>query len=278
MNRREFLSGCGFGLAGLAAAETGVAAAMTFPVRSAREVAADLVIVGGGLGGCAAAMAALERGLTVVLTETTDWIGGQLTSQAVPPDEHPWIERFGCTASYRRLREGIRDHYRRVYPLRAEAAAERDLNPGAGRVSKLCHEPRVALAVLEEMLAPHRSAGRVTVLLRHRPVEVSADGDHVRSVVLEDHEGGRHTVEAAYVLDATEDGDLLQRGDLPAARIDHVVHVVAARRERYGGIAHFCGRHDLHVTRRRHLSEPQAAALFIGHHVRDVAAILRDGG
>lgn len=27
------------------------------------------------------------------------------------------------------------------------------LNPGQGNVSRLCHEPRVALAVLEEMLA-----------------------------------------------------------------------------------------------------------------------------
>src|SRR6478735_3961869 len=154
MNRREFLSGCGFGLAGLIAADTGVAAAMGFPVRSALEVAADLVIVGGGLGGCAAAMAALERGLTVVLTETTDWIGGQLTSQAVPPDEHPWIEQFGCNARYRKLRQEIRDFYRRNYPLSAEALDNPRLNPGNGGVSKLCHEPKVALAALSAMLAP----------------------------------------------------------------------------------------------------------------------------
>jgi len=61
----------------------------------AREMAADLVIVGGGTGGCAAALAALRNGLTVVMTEETDWIGGQFTQQAVPPDEHPWIESFG---------------------------------------------------------------------------------------------------------------------------------------------------------------------------------------
>ena len=47
-----------------------------------RERAADLVIVGGGLGGCAAALAACGAGLRVILTEPTDWIGGQLTSQA----------------------------------------------------------------------------------------------------------------------------------------------------------------------------------------------------
>src|SRR5699024_108159 len=73
------------------------------------ELRTDIVVVGAGLGGIAAAIAAAERGARVVLTEEHPWIGGQLTSQAVPPDEHPWIEQFGATARYRRLREGIRD-------------------------------------------------------------------------------------------------------------------------------------------------------------------------
>jgi hypothetical protein len=47
------------------------------------------------------------------LTEETAWVGGQLTSQAVPPDEYPWIEEFGATARYRELRKGIREYYRR---------------------------------------------------------------------------------------------------------------------------------------------------------------------
>src|ERR1700755_889682 len=128
-----------------------------------RELAGDVVIVGGALGGVAAALAALRAGRTVILCEETDWIGGQLTAQAVPPDEHPWVEQFGTTATYRALREGIRSYYRQWYPLRAEALGLAELNPGAGRVSKLCHEPRVALAVLEGMLAPYRAAGLLTV-------------------------------------------------------------------------------------------------------------------
>src|SRR5690606_34558218 len=179
------------------------------PTDHMSETSTEILVVGGGLGGVAAALAAADSGRRVVLTEETDWIGGQLTSQAVPPDENPWIEMFGATASYRRLREGIRDHYRRAYPLRAEAAASRTLNPGAGRVSKLCHEPRVALAVLEEMIGPHRAAGRVTVLLRHRPVAAHTDGGRVLAVDLRDEEGGTRTVRADYVLDATENGDLL---------------------------------------------------------------------
>jgi NADPH-dependent 2,4-dienoyl-CoA reductase/sulfur reductase-like enzyme len=49
----------------------------------------DVAIIGGGLGACAAALAAARSGRRVVLTEETHWIGGQLTNQAVPPDEHP---------------------------------------------------------------------------------------------------------------------------------------------------------------------------------------------
>lgn len=64
------------------------------------ELNADVLVVGGGLGGVAAALAACRAGRRVVLTEETDWIGGQLTSQAVPPDENPWIEQFGATATY----------------------------------------------------------------------------------------------------------------------------------------------------------------------------------
>ena len=182
------------------------------------EFHTEVLIVGGGLGGVAAAIAACRLGRQVILTEETDWVGGQLTAQAVPPDEHPWIEQFGCTALYRELRDGIRDYYRTWYPLTAAARSWRALNPGAGWVSKLCHEPRVALAVLKGMLVPHRAAGRLTVLLEHRPVGVSVDRDHVRAVELTSlRSGERLVITAPYVLDATEHGDLL-----PLAKVEYV--------------------------------------------------------
>ena len=54
---------------------------------AAKELSCDIAVIGGGIGGCAAALAALRNGMRVILTEETDWIGGQLPSQAVPPDE-----------------------------------------------------------------------------------------------------------------------------------------------------------------------------------------------
>src|SRR5512142_3075364 len=104
---------------------------------SPREWKCDVAVIGGGTGGVAAALAALRNGMTVVLTEETDWIGGQLTSQAVPPDEHPWIEMFGRTRTYAAYRNDVREYYRRNYPLTDEALSAPFLNPGGGSVSPL---------------------------------------------------------------------------------------------------------------------------------------------
>jgi hypothetical protein len=182
------------------------------------ELHADIAIIGASVGGCAAALAALRNGMRVVLTEETDWIGGQLTSQGVPPDEHPWIEQFGCTRAYRDYRNAVRQYYRDHYPLTEDARRRANFNPGDGSVSKLTHEPKVSLAVLEAMLAPFASAGTLTVLLRHKPLAATVDRDAVKSVSLRSDAGVARTISATYFLDATEQGDLL-----PLTRTEYVV-------------------------------------------------------
>ncbi len=193
--------------------------AAPFLLRAApRELRCDVAIIGAGVGGVAAALAALRNGMRVILTEETDWIGGQLTAQAVPPDEHPWIEQFGRTRSYASYRNSVREYYRAHYPLTAAARSAAFLNPGGGTVSVLTHEPRVSLAVLESMLAPYLSSGRLTVLLRHKPVAADVDKDALRSVSVRalDADTDR-VIEAGCFLDATEQGDLL-----PLARAEFV--------------------------------------------------------
>lgn len=184
-----------------------------------QELNTDILIVGGGLGGVAAALGAARSGRRVILTEETRWLGGQATTQGVPLDEHPWIEDYGRTLTYQAFREGVRTYYRRHYPLIDQAHADRHLNPGAGWVSALCFEPRVGLAVIDQMLAPHVSAGRIKVLIQHRPVAVTTEGDRFESVTLRDDTTGYDVVVGApYVLDATELGELLELG-----RVEHVV-------------------------------------------------------
>ncbi|WP_437985771.1 FAD-dependent oxidoreductase [Sorangium sp. So ce117] len=170
----------------------------------------DVAVIGGELGGCAAALAAARTGRRVVLTEATHWLGGQLTNQAVPPDEHPWIEDMGATRSYRALRQGIREYYRRHLPLTASARALPELNPGNGWVSRLCHDPRVAVAVLHEMIAPYRLNGRLVALHAHRPISASTHGDRVTGVVVRGLESGRDVLLVADLfIDATPHGELL---------------------------------------------------------------------
>ncbi|WP_274364575.1 FAD-dependent oxidoreductase [Paenibacillus thermotolerans] len=175
-----------------------------------RHLHADIVIIGGSLGGCSAAYAAAKAGKQVIMTEESDWIGGQLTSQAVPPDEHPWIEKFGCTASYREFRNRIRAYYRQHFPLTAAANANVHLNPGNAHVSRIAHEPRAALAVLRDMLAPFVHSGRLQILERFKAAEAETEGDLVRAVhVRHADSGDRLVLTAGYFLDATDEGDLL---------------------------------------------------------------------
>jgi hypothetical protein len=209
-SRRDFLRLTACGAAGSAVLKLPRLDRLAVEAAASDANRFDLVVAGAGLGGVAAALAATRAGLRVALTEETDWIGGQLTQQAVPPDEHQWIETHGATRSYRDLRTGIRDYYRRYYPLTDEARARAELNPGDGAVSRLCHEPRVALAVLEGLLAPHIATGRLTLLLEHAATAADVEGNRVRSLSVRNlRTGAVRDLEAPIFVDATELGDLL---------------------------------------------------------------------
>jgi len=168
----------------------------------------DVLVVGGGTGGIAAALAAARAGCRVCLLEETDWIGGQLTAQGVSAlDEHEHIESFGGTRSYYALRETIRDHYRRLSP--ALASAKRP-NPGSCWVTRLAFEPRVAVEALSGMAAPHVDARRLEILTRTKAARAEVLRDRVENVLavnLDDRRWIR--IQPRIVVDATELGDLL---------------------------------------------------------------------
>lgn len=180
-----------------------------------KEFKTDILIAGGSFGGISAALAAAKAGCRVIVTEETSWIGGQATTQGVPLDEHPWIEKFGASSSYMSFRNKIRDYYRRNYRLTTPAQYDRYLNPGACWVSALGFEPRTGVAVLEEMLAPYRTNGLVQIWTNYRPCEVEIDGDLCRSVTFRSTiTNAERVVSAPYILDATELGELLELGGI----------------------------------------------------------------
>jgi hypothetical protein len=175
-----------------------------------QQAEADLVIAGGGMGGCAAALAALRNRLTVIMTEETDWIGGQLSQQGVPPDEHRWIETHGSSALYRDFRRAIRKYYLDHYSLTTEVRNREFLNPGDGSVSRLCHEPKVAVKVLEAMFAPFESSRKLLLLKNHKIGSASVEGNRVTELEAISLQTGRKMkLSGNHFIDATELGDLL---------------------------------------------------------------------
>jgi hypothetical protein len=194
-----------------------------------KTVETSVLIVGGGTGGVAAALALASRGVRCVVTEPTDWVGGQLTSQAVPPDENRWIEgREGiqsATQSYLDYRNNVRDWYRLNRNLKSEARKNMFLNPGNGWVSRLCHEPVVGHAVLLQMLQPYLASKLITLLLDTEPVAVETANDRITSVTVKQIQTNSLTsIQADYVLDASELGDVLHLG-----KIEH--HIGAEHRD-----------------------------------------------
>ena len=187
------------------------------PGRSVEEAICDVLVVGGGTGGIAAALAAARAGRRVCLLEETDWIGGQLTAQGVSAlDEHEHIERFGGTRSYYTLREAIRAHYRRLSPA---LAAQTHPNPGTCWVTRLAFEPRVAVDVLHAMAQPFVESGRLSILTRTKVASAQASADRVESVLAVHLDDRRWTrFRPRLVIDATEVGDLL-----PLAGVEYVI-------------------------------------------------------
>ena len=129
-----------------------------------RLIECDVAVIGGSLGGVAAALAALESGLKVSLTEESGWIGGQVTSQAVSAqDENPWVEQCAGSERYAAFRQAIRRTYIETYHAPAQMPDGAPLNPGNGWVSRLCFEPQVGLAVLQSMLQPYVETGQLSI-------------------------------------------------------------------------------------------------------------------
>lgn len=170
----------------------------------------DIAIIGGSLGGVQAAISAAKQNKKVYLCEETDWVGGQLTTQAVPPDEHPWIEEFGATKRYLDYRKAVRDYYRSIPEFKEEVRQKEAFCPGNSWVSRVAHEPEVAVKLLEEMMEEYRNSGLITLEYFTVATDSVVECDQIKSVTVKNLKTQEEKViEAEYFLDATDCGDLL---------------------------------------------------------------------
>jgi hypothetical protein len=194
--------------------DRGQSAIKKYNVHSAKKIHCDVLIVGGGIGGiaCALKLREADKRLKVCLTEETDWLGGQMTSQGVSAlDENYLIETTGACRSYQQFREGIRDSYEQI-GLSARGKAEEHLNPGDSWVTYLAFEPKVALKELDRALSDAINSGALQIFQRTKAVNVQCGkraGDLRAVTTVQLDTGNCLTFKPTICLDATELGDLL---------------------------------------------------------------------
>jgi hypothetical protein len=125
---------------------------LTAPPRTPdKEETCEILVAGGGLAGAATAYEALLAGRTVCLTEITDWVGGQISSQGTSALDERATQRTRLFYSrgYLELREQIKREYGK-------------LNPGDCWVSESCFLPRDANKILSRILKDTAKRGKGT--------------------------------------------------------------------------------------------------------------------
>ncbi len=86
------------------------------------------------------------------------------------------------------------------FALTAQERNREDLNPGNASVSRLAHEFRVSVAVLQSMLMPYIASGQLTLFLEHTPESATVEGDRVSSVIVRDKRRGlKREIVAAFL-------------------------------------------------------------------------------
>lgn len=162
------------------------------PVR--KELYCDLCIVGGGVGGCAAAVAAARRGLHVIIVEKGVSLGGLATNGYVPQIAGN-IEGI-CLEFAKKLED--------IGQLVNQFGKEK------GYYRNPLFEPEYGKMVLENMVT--REGARV--LYDATCMDVEMDGDNIKRAFFHT-KGGVMAITARLYVDSTGDADLSAMAGVP---------------------------------------------------------------
>ncbi|MCR5574737.1 MAG: FAD-dependent oxidoreductase [Bacteroidaceae bacterium] len=209
MDRRSFLKTSTIGLGALALNETPAQAkkkplpstqrleAQTWITEPARQIpviaSADVVVVGGGPAGVAAALSAAREGCSVYLVERTGFLGGLWTGGFVLI---VWCI-FGANKQGKQTQviHGVTSEILDNLKQRNMLIFERKPTP----------DPEAAKYVLAEMLHD----ADVNVLYNSFGANVIRHDDHIDALILET-KSGRVAIQGKMFVDASGDGDMME--------------------------------------------------------------------
>lgn len=162
----------------------------------------DVVVVGGGAGGVAAAIQSSRLGVKTCLIEETPWLGGMLTSAGASAIDGGNVDGLS-NSIFGEFKNKVKAKYK-----------DRSAMMGFCTVSGFCYEPKVGAKVLQEMVAAEKN---LIVYLNTKVTKVYKTENTITGVLAVDEKGDEHTVSAFVTIDATEYGDML---DLAGADYD----------------------------------------------------------
>jgi flavin-dependent dehydrogenase len=168
----------------------------------------DLVVVGGTPGGVACAVRGAREGLSVLLVNRHDHLGGILASGL-----GVWDTQWEGKRSpiYDEVRAALFDYYRTNYG--ADSQQYRDALPGKSGHSNGRFEPHVAEKIITAIVAREKN---VAVLRSFIPAAVERDGTLLKSLTVRPVQGGRElAVRAAVFADCSYEGDLAALAKVP---------------------------------------------------------------
>ncbi len=148
-----------------------------------REVACDVLVVGGGLAGVATAYEALKLGRRVCLTEITDWVGGQVSAQGTSAldEKKTQRSRLYFPQGYGEFRQRLVDRYKN------------QKSPGNCWVSAVCFLPKDGHEILQTMLKEAETQGKGTLqffpntVVKDLQIATAGSGQQIQSVLSIQH-------------------------------------------------------------------------------------------
>jgi FAD dependent oxidoreductase len=129
-----------------------IAPTLAAPPKVDQTVECEVLVAGGGLAGTATAYESLLAGRTVCMTEITDWVGGQISSQGTSALDERTTQRQKefFPRGYLEFSDRIHKFYRRP-------------DPGDCWVSSFCFLPKDGHAILLKMLQDAAKQGKGTL-------------------------------------------------------------------------------------------------------------------
>lgn len=158
-----------------------------YPLPEAEEVwQCNVVVIGGSLGGIAAASHSMASGAKTCLIEVSPWLGGQISSQGVSAVDESWTMHWGgkFSSSWTRVKELIKQQTVTL-PTWTGGGTRRVAELNSCWVGSLCFPPEVgdrASVALLDQVAQFAPGSRWAASTAFKGAEFDTTGERITAV------------------------------------------------------------------------------------------------